>query len=94
MHAIRWFLCLCAFAGPVSAAEPDATTSRLSLRNVSVEPAPQRSSRYRLQARFAPQASAGELREGGSFSLIGRFAKASVSCTIDSSIFKNGFEGS
>ncbi len=92
MHAIRVCLCLCLVAGPVSAAEPDATKPRFSLHNASTEPAPQQSGRYALRARFQREERAGELREGGGLVLIGRFAKASVGCNADT-VFRNGFEG-
>ena len=45
-----------------------------------------------MKARFAREESAGELREGGDFVLIGRFAKTGVSCDF-TEIFSNGFEG-
>ena len=70
-----------------------ASTPRFTVKASSTEAAPQRSSRYTLRARFAPVESAGELREGANFSLIGRFAKGGVSCGIGGVIFSNGFEG-
>jgi hypothetical protein len=51
----------------------------------------ERAGRYTLRARLAPVESAGELRESGSFALIGRFAKAGASCDGDR-IFSDGFE--
>jgi hypothetical protein len=67
--------------------------ARLSLKHVPrIEAAPQQGGRYSLKARFAREESAGELREGGDFVLIGRFAKTGVSCDF-TEIFSNGFEG-
>lgn len=69
-----------------------AAKSRFTLKSSSTEAAPQQSGRYALRARFAPVESAGELREGENFTLIGRFAKGAVSCDF-TAIFSNGFEG-
>ena len=75
-------------------AEANATsTPRFTLTASSTEAAPQQSGRYTLRARFAPVESAGELREGANFSLIGRFAKGGVNCGTGGVIFSNGFEG-
>jgi hypothetical protein len=71
----------------------NAGAPRFTLKSSSTDAAPQQSGRYSLRARFAPAESAGELREGGNFSLIGRFAKGSVSCGPGGVIFSNGFEG-
>ncbi len=89
--ALTLLLCLGARA---SAAEGEtAPPSRLSLKSPArIEPAPQQSARYILKARLAREESAGELREGGGFALIGRFAKAGMNCDF-SDIFSNGFEG-
>lgn len=80
-------------AEPAPTAETNAAAPRFTLKSSSTDVAPQQSGRYTLRARFAPVESAGELREGGNFSLIGRFAKGSVSCGIGGVIFSNGFEG-
>lgn len=76
------------------AAEPatSAAKPRFMLKSSSTEAAPQQSGRYALRARFAPVESAGELREGENFTLIGRFAKGTVSCDF-TAIFSNSFEG-
>ena len=73
-----------------TAASP--TTSRFTLKSSSAESAPLQSGRYSLRARFAPAESAGELREGDHFTLIGRLAKGTVNCDFNA-IFSNGFEG-
>ena len=78
------------------AAEPARTptpTSRYTLKQARVDAAATPTSRYTVNARFAPIESAGELREGATFSLIGRFGKAGSSCGTDGTIFRNGFEG-
>ena len=86
-------LCVCA---PIAiAAEPTpnaevSASSRYRLTSSSSEPT-RTSDRYTLRARFAPLESAGELREGSGFTLIGRFAKAGASCDANT-LFKNGFE--
>lgn len=75
------------------AADPaTSTTPRFTLKSSSTEAAPRQSGRYALRARFAPIESAGELREGKNFTLIGRFAKGGASCD-GTTIFSNGFEG-
>jgi len=78
----------------VFAAEPATSGAkpRFTLKSSSTEAAPQQSGRYALRARFAPVESAGELREGKNFTLIGRFAKGTVSCDF-TAIFSNSFEG-
>ena len=81
---------------PAPAAEPGAdagVTTRFTLTSSSSEVAPQQSGRYSLRGRFAAVESAGELREGDNFTLIGRFAKGNVSCGVGGVIFSNGFEG-
>ena len=45
-----------------------------------------------LRARFAREAHAGELREGGAFALVGRFAKTGVGCPGGDVLFRDGFE--
>jgi hypothetical protein len=79
-------------ADPVSSAEAASPPSRLLLVSSTTQAAPQQSGRYSLRARFAPAESAGELREGGDFTLIGRFAKGAVICSSTDAIFRNGFE--
>ncbi len=82
------------FASLAIAAEPtrsaEANSSRYRLSSSSSEPI-RSSDRYSLRARFAASESSGELREGGGFTLIGRFAKASAGCDANT-LFKNGFE--
>lgn len=73
-----------------TAASP--TTNRFTLKSSGTEVAPLQSGRYSLRARFAPAESAGELREGDRFTVIGRFAKGTVNCDFNA-IFSNGFEG-
>ena len=73
-------------------AEASATVPRFTLKSSSTEVAPQQSGHYSLRARFAPAESAGELREGDHFTVIGRFAKGTVNCDFNA-IFSNGFEG-
>ena len=51
------------------------------------------SGRFTVRARLAPRATAGELREGGSFSLIGRLAKGNAICAIGGALLRDGFEG-
>jgi hypothetical protein len=86
---------LVAHAAPEGASAPDGTRAaagtHLTLRAVAIEPAPDPAARYTLRARLAPVESPGELRESGSFALIGRFAKAGASCDGDR-IFSDGFE--
>lgn len=81
---------------PATAAElitpSDVAKSRFTLKSSSTEVVPQQSGRYALRARFAPVESAGELREGDHFTVIGRFAKGTVNCDFNA-IFSNGFEG-
>jgi hypothetical protein len=67
-----------------------AAAPRFTLASSSTEAAPQSSARYTLRARFDAPASAGELREGEHFTLIGRLAKGGLSCS--GAIFSNGFE--
>ena len=74
-------------------AAASAATPRFTLKSSSTEAAPQQSGRYSLRARFAPVASAGELREGENFTLIGRFAKTVVGCGTGGLPFSDGFEG-
>lgn len=70
----------------------DAEPPRLALAGTPrIEPAPQRSGRYTMTARFAREESAGELREGERFVLIGRLAKGNASCDF-SALFADGFE--
>lgn len=75
-----------------AAPTPSTATSRFTLISSNTGVAPQQSDRYSLRARFAPVESAGELREGEHFTLIGRLAKGSVSCGAGT-VFSNGFEG-
>lgn len=73
---------------------PPNAPPRLALKQAPrIESALQQSGRYTLTARFAREESAGELREGGDFALIGRFAKTGLSCDAGA-IFSNGFEES
>lgn len=98
--AIVMLLCVSPLA---FAAEPATSTAvstavntaapRFTLKSSSTEAAPQQSGRYSLRARFAPLSSAGELREGEHFTLIGRFAKGGVSCGTSGLPFSDGFEG-
>jgi hypothetical protein len=96
-RAARIVLQLCLACGigiawQADAAPPAPAPSRYTLKQATVEPAPQRTGRYALRGRFAKAESAGELREGENFVLIGRFAKAGVGCSVGR-IFQNGFEG-
>lgn len=78
-----------------SAGESAPGRPRLALKQPpQIEPAPQRSERFTLKARFAREESSGQLREGGAFALIGRLAKGGVSCPSGDGIFDDGFEGS
>jgi hypothetical protein len=73
-------------------ADPDAKpSSRFTTRNARLDDVPQGAGRYQLRARFAAPETAGDLREGGGWALIGRFAKAGASCDFDP-IFRDGFE--
>lgn len=74
------------------AGDAETSSPRYRLEASRIEPAPNASARFTVSARFAPQASVGELREGDHFALIGRFAKASVGCGAGDLVFKNGFE--
>ena len=95
MKTASWACIFLAAASPArSANEALPAPAHLTLKTAPViEVAPQQSARYTLRARFAPAESAGELREGAHFTLIGRFAKGGVSCGIGGVIFSNGFEG-
>ena len=74
---------------PNACAEPP----RYALKQpAQIEAAPLQMGRYTLNARFAREESAGELREGGRYGLIGRLAKGGQSCDAGQ-IFENGFEG-
>lgn len=76
-----------------SADEAPSAPSGLKLRSEPViEAAPQRGQRFTVRARFAPASSAGDLREGTNFTLIGRFAKGGVSCDF-TAVFSDSFEG-
>lgn len=76
-----------------SADAAQGAPSGLRLRSEPViEAAPQRGQRFSVRARFAPVPSAGELREGPNFTLIGRLAKGAASCDF-SAVFSDGFEG-
>lgn len=77
---------------PSSTSTPSPST-RYTLKQARIDATDTPTSRYSVNARFAPVESAGELREGATFSLIGRFAKAGSGCSIDGTIFRNGFEG-
>jgi hypothetical protein len=83
-------------ASTADAVEPrsSATPPRLAFASVRIDAVPTES-RYRVaRVRVSPVESAGELREGAGYALIGRFAKAAgAGCAGDSSIFRNGFEG-
>jgi hypothetical protein len=68
-------------------------SARYTLKQARIDATETSTSRYTINARFAPVESAGELREVATFSLIGRFAKGGSSCSIDGTIFRNGFEG-
>ncbi|MCI1711175.1 MAG: hypothetical protein LKM32_01040 [Chiayiivirga sp.] len=91
-------LMLALAAGSSLAAEPPApaiatSTSRFALKHPPrIEPTPQQAGRYTLKARFAREESAGELREGERFTLIGRLVKGGASCDANT-LFSNGFEG-
>ena len=86
-------LLLTAPAWAADQAAPEPGRPRLTLKHApQIEAAPLQSPRFTLTARFAREESAGELREGGGFALIGRFAKTGASCDF-SAIFSNGFEG-
>ncbi len=80
-------------AESAKATEANTATSRFKLKSSGTETAPQQSGRYTLRARFALAESAGELREGANFTLIGRFAKAGLNCATSGNLFANGFEG-
>lgn len=76
----------------VAANDAAIETPRLTLKSTPrIEAAPQTSARFTVNARFAREESAGELREGGGFALIGRFAKVGQSCDF-TQIFRDGFE--
>lgn len=76
----------------VAANDAAIESPKLTLKSTPrIEPAAQTSARYTLNARFAREESAGELREGGGFALIGRFAKVGQSCDF-TQIFRDGFE--
>jgi hypothetical protein len=98
MSTKRLLLCaLFSLAAQTSAhatASGDGTAApRYTLKQTRVEAAPPRSGRYTLRARLAPAESAGELRDGGDFTLIGRFAKAAANCGIGgAAIFRDGFD--
>lgn len=74
------------------AGDAESSSPRYRLEASRIEPATPSSARFTVSARFAPQAIAGELREGENRILIGRFAKASVGCGTGDVIFRNGFE--
>ena len=83
----------CTASGGAAPVTERPEPARLTLKHApAIEPAPLQSGRYTLKARLAREESAGELREGGGFALIGRFAKTGASCDF-SAIFSNGFEG-
>lgn len=79
-------------AAPSTHTDIRAASAQLRLVTSHTEPAPQQSGRYSLRARFQREESAGELREGGEFELLGRFTKAGASCDANT-LFRNGFEG-
>lgn len=86
-------LALPAWSADSTNAETTAPRSNLTLKTAAViEAAPQQGGRFTMRARFAPAESAGELREGANFTLIGRFAKGGMSCDF-TAIFSDGFEG-
>lgn len=93
----RLMLCLAvlaALASPRASATPPndpADLPRYTLKQGSAEPAPLRSSRYSIRARFAATDRAGDLHEGANFTLLGKFAKGGESCSA-SALFSNGFE--
>ena len=76
-----------------AAIEAGAGTPRFTLKSSTLAAAPLQAGRYSLRARFAPAESAGELREGNNYTLIGRLAKGGVNCGIGGPIFSDGFEG-
>ena len=88
-----WLLASAAPAGAAAAgtqAAP-ASSSRFKLREARVYESKYGDGRFRIRARFAPVERTGDLREGGTFSMLGRFAKAGVSCDLNA-IFRDGFE--
>ena len=98
VRAIALFVGLAAGHGPAIAgpAEPSPGTTpsppaRLRLEAPRLEPV-QAGGRFALRGRFQREESAGELREGGTFQLIGRFGKAGQSCDFNA-LFRIGFEG-
>ena len=97
MHRIRSMLllgCLLSNAVQAQTVQEPARESRLRLRETRLDTAPEHGGRYTVRGRISPVASAGELREGDNFVLIGRFAKAGVGCgPAGDSIFRDGFEG-
>jgi hypothetical protein len=99
MPALRTLLATLLLAGPLvaAAAPPPAAVEtpvpRLALRSAQLERAAQGEGRFAIKARLAPAESAGELREGGDFVLIGRLQKAGAAACGSGTVFKNGFEG-
>jgi hypothetical protein len=77
----------------VDSAPPAPHQSGFTLRESRFDAVPTQGSRYSVRARFQAEESAGELREGERFALIGRLAKTGVGCDA-SVLFRNGFEGS
>jgi hypothetical protein len=83
--------CLC-FALSLAASMTLAAPPRYRAVDATLEPAVPAAGRFRLKGRFAAEESAGELREGTRFILIGRLAKGTQSCDFGA-LFRNGFEG-
>lgn len=88
---MRRLLVLLLFAPAMVFADDD--TPRFALRApATIEPAPATDGTFALKARFASQASAGELREGGRFRVIGRIAQRGAIACGTPEIFADGFE--
>ena len=93
MFRMSILVALTLFAPLAAAAESAAQTppSRYSVEQARIE-TQQRSEHFSARGRIAPVESAGELREGQTFTLIGRLAKAGSGCPSGDQIFKHGFE--
>ena len=90
--SFAWLLPFALACTSVAANDSATETAKFTLKSAPrIEAAPQASARYTVNARFAREESAGELREGGGFALIGRFAKVGQSCDF-TQIFRDGFE--
>lgn len=95
-----WWLATALLAGTASAGTPvesrraPGEAPRLALRAAQLERAPEGTGRFQVRARLAREATAGELREGREFVLLGRLAKAGAAACGSHTLFRDGFEGS